>query len=111
MDLSWSAAGDFIISSAALRRFFAAKRSPPLEQPSDHKKEEKWQREAIKRDESYAATTLARASRVASASAAIARCMFWGRTISLISTRSTLTPHGSVAYMKKNNQQVDENRA
>lgn len=41
--------------------------------------------------------TFALASRLASASAAIARCSCWGNFTSLISTRSTLIPHGSVA--------------
>uniref|UniRef100_A0A1I8IS99 Runt domain-containing protein n=1 Tax=Macrostomum lignano TaxID=282301 RepID=A0A1I8IS99_9PLAT len=41
--------------------------------------------------------TFARASLAASASAAIARCSCTGRRTSLISTRSTLTPQGSVA--------------
>jgi hypothetical protein len=39
----------------------------------------------------------ARASRDASASAAIAFCKATGKRTSLTSTRSTLTPHGSVA--------------
>merc|ERR1712179_225172 len=47
-----------------------------------------------------AAITLARASRAASASAAIALCSWIGRRTSLISTRSTLIPHGSVASSK-----------
>ena len=41
--------------------------------------------------------TLARASRVASASAAMARCSCWGSLTSLISTLSTCTPQGLVA--------------
>lgn len=41
--------------------------------------------------------TLALASRLASASAAMARCSCWGNFTSLISTRSTLIPHGWVA--------------
>lgn len=41
--------------------------------------------------------TFARASRDASASAAIARCICTGKRTSLISTRSTLTPQESVA--------------
>lgn len=41
--------------------------------------------------------TLALASRLASASAAMARCSWWGNFTSLISTRSTLIPHGWVA--------------
>ena len=41
--------------------------------------------------------TFALASRVASASAAMALCSCWGNFTSLISTRSTLMPHRSVA--------------
>uniref|UniRef100_A0A3Q3VPP1 Secreted protein n=1 Tax=Mola mola TaxID=94237 RepID=A0A3Q3VPP1_MOLML len=41
--------------------------------------------------------TFALASRLASASAAIARWSCWGNFTSFISTRSTLIPHGSVA--------------
>ena len=41
--------------------------------------------------------TLALASLVASASAAMALCICWGSLTSLISTRSTCTPQGSVA--------------
>ncbi len=41
--------------------------------------------------------TFALASRLASASAAMALCSCWGNFTSLISTRSTLIPHGSVA--------------
>merc|ERR1719317_1811622 len=44
-----------------------------------------------------AAITLALASRVASASAAMERCICWGRRTSLISILSTCTPQGSVA--------------
>uniref|UniRef100_A0AAG5CYN7 Uncharacterized protein n=1 Tax=Anopheles atroparvus TaxID=41427 RepID=A0AAG5CYN7_ANOAO len=44
-----------------------------------------------------AAITFARASRAASASAAIERCSESGSETSYISTRSTCTPHGSVA--------------
>lgn len=44
--------------------------------------------------------TFALASRLASASAAIARCICWGNFTSLISTRSTLMPHESVATSK-----------
>lgn len=44
--------------------------------------------------------TFALASRLASASAAIARCSCWGNFTSLISTRSTLMPHASVASSK-----------
>lgn len=44
-----------------------------------------------------AAMILARASRDASASAAIAFCNAMGKRTSLTSTRSTLTPQGSVA--------------
>lgn len=44
--------------------------------------------------------TFALASRLASASAAIARCSCWGSFTSLISTRSTLMPHASVASSK-----------
>ena len=47
-----------------------------------------------------AATTLALASRDASASVAIARCICTGNLTSLTSTRSTLTPHGSVPSSK-----------
>uniref|UniRef100_A0A3Q1HV95 Uncharacterized protein n=1 Tax=Acanthochromis polyacanthus TaxID=80966 RepID=A0A3Q1HV95_9TELE len=43
--------------------------------------------------------TLALASRLASASAAMARCICCGSFTSLISTRSTLMPHGSVASL------------
>jgi hypothetical protein len=43
------------------------------------------------------AHTRARASRVASASAAIERCNWTGKRTSLISTRSTLMPQLSVA--------------
>lgn len=53
--------------------------------------------------------TFALASRLASASAAIARCSCWGNFTSLISTRSTLMPHASVASSKdscKKNQIV-----
>ena len=41
--------------------------------------------------------TFALASLVASASAAMDRCICWGSLTSLISTRSTWTPQGSVA--------------
>uniref|UniRef100_A0A8C5BD35 Uncharacterized protein n=1 Tax=Gadus morhua TaxID=8049 RepID=A0A8C5BD35_GADMO len=41
--------------------------------------------------------TLALASRLASASAAMARCSWWGSLTSLISTRSTLMPHWCAA--------------
>lgn len=44
-----------------------------------------------------AAMTFARASRAASASAAMARCSWTGRRASLISTLSTLIPHAVVA--------------
>uniref|UniRef100_A0A3Q2YBP6 Uncharacterized protein n=1 Tax=Hippocampus comes TaxID=109280 RepID=A0A3Q2YBP6_HIPCM len=43
---------------------------------------------------------LARASRLASASAAMALCSCCGNLTSLISTRSTLMPHASVASSK-----------
>lgn len=46
---------------------------------------------------STALFTFALASRLASASAAMALCSCWGNFTSLISTRSTLIPHGSVA--------------
>uniref|UniRef100_A0A665UM17 Uncharacterized protein n=1 Tax=Echeneis naucrates TaxID=173247 RepID=A0A665UM17_ECHNA len=46
---------------------------------------------------SSALFTFALASRLASASAAMALCSCWGNLTSLISTRSTLIPHGSVA--------------
>jgi hypothetical protein len=59
--------------------------------------------------------TLALASRVASASAAIARCISRGNRTSLTSTRSTLTPQCSVAssntsFKLKNNNFLKINK-
>ncbi|GMR32165.1 hypothetical protein PMAYCL1PPCAC_02360, partial [Pristionchus mayeri] len=71
--LNWSAAGDWAITSAASCSDRDASFSPS------------------------AAITFARASLVASASAAIALCSCTGSRTSLLSTRSTLIPQLSVA--------------
>ena len=71
--LSWRAAGDIAMMSAASLRALLLFCSPS------------------------AAITLALASLVASASAAMALCSCWGSLTSLISTRSTWTPQGLVA--------------
>src|SRR5260370_19466981 len=71
---SWSATGCWVMMSAAWPSFTAAWYSPS------------------------AATILARRSRSASASLAIARCMFSGSVMSLISTAVTWVPQGSVCW-------------
>lgn len=74
--------------------------SPPLQQWSETDTQSEVYRCSLVGLPAPVFFTFALASRLASASAAIARCSCWGNFTSLISTRSTLMPHASVASSK-----------
>lgn len=96
---SWRAEGDSAIIREASFRALEAFISPSAAMICSTDREPLFPivLTALRGNSPNALFTFALASRLASASAAMALCSWWGNFTSLISTRSTLIPHRSVA--------------